>query len=117
MLMPSPFREEHDQYLANYQRTRQPKIIGGGREVSGWRNDGSVFPIDLPVSEIVLADRRVFTGFVWDITERKQAEQTREFSGRLLHAQEAERARLARELHDESGQMCSIQHLLAVATN
>jgi two-component system, LuxR family, sensor kinase FixL len=102
MLMPSPFSEEHDQYLANYRHTGRPKIIGIGREVSARRKDDSVFPIDLAVSEIVLADRSIFTVFVRDITERKQAEQTaREFGGRLLHAQEAERARLARELHDD----------------
>ena len=102
MLMPAPYREEHDQYLANHQGLRQLRIIGDGREISGRRKDGSVFPIDLAVSEIVLADRRVFTGFVRDITERLQAERTaRELSGRLIAAQEAERARLARELHDD----------------
>jgi PAS domain S-box-containing protein len=102
MLMPHPFRDEHDQYLAGYHHTHKPKIIGVGREVSGRRKDGSVFPIDLGVSEIALADRRVFTAVVRDVTERKQAEQTaRELSGRLISAQEAERAHLARELHDD----------------
>jgi signal transduction histidine kinase len=61
-----------------------------------------LFPVDLAVNEIVLADRRIFTGFVRDISDRKQAEQTaNEFGGRLIAAQEAERARLARELHDD----------------
>jgi len=102
MLMPAHYRDEHDQFLANHQRTRQPKAIGIGRDVSGRRKDGSEFPIDLAVSEIVLADRRVFTGFVRDITERKQTERAaRALSGRLIAAQEAERARLARELHDD----------------
>jgi PAS domain S-box-containing protein len=102
MLMPDPFRSGHDRYLTNYHDTHKAKIIGTGREVSGRRKDGSVFPIDLGVSEIALADRRVFTGVVRDITERKQAEQTaRELSGRLISAQEVERARLARELHDD----------------
>jgi PAS domain S-box-containing protein len=102
MLMPASCREGQDRYLASHQSTRQPKIIGDGREISGCRKDGSVFPIDLAVSEIVLADRRVFTGFVRDITERLQVERTaRELSGRLIAAQEAERARLARELHDD----------------
>jgi PAS domain S-box-containing protein len=102
MLMPAPYREEHDQYLVNHQGGHLPKIIGVGREIRGQRKDGSLFPIDLAVSEIVLADRRVFTGFVRDITERRQTEQTaRELSGRLIAAQEAERARLARELHDD----------------
>ena len=74
ILMPSPFREEHDAYMANYLRTGQAKIIGIGREVVGQRKDGSVFPMDLAVSEVRLADRRLFTGFVRDITERKKAE-------------------------------------------
>src|SRR6185369_15020056 len=60
---------------ANYLRTGQAKIIGIGREVVGQRKDGTVFPMDLAVSEVKLADKRVFTGFVRDITERKRAEQ------------------------------------------
>jgi PAS domain S-box-containing protein len=102
MLLPSPFQQEHDQDLANHRRSRQPKNVGNGRELRGRRKDGSVFPIDLAISEIVLANRRIFTGFVRDVTERKEAERTaREFGGRLIRAQEAERARLARELHDD----------------
>jgi signal transduction histidine kinase len=77
-------------------------MIGHGREGRGRRKDGSAFPMELTISEAVLAERRVFTGFVRDITERKQAERTaRELSGRLINAQEAERSRLARELHDD----------------
>ena len=74
MLMPSPDRERHDAYLANYLRTGQRKIIGIGREVSGRRKDGTLFPMDLSVSEIVLNGRRMFLGLVHDVTERKRAE-------------------------------------------
>jgi PAS domain S-box-containing protein len=102
MLMSVPFRDGEEQQFNQEGNGHQPKIIGMGREVNGKRKDGTVFPIDLAVSDMRLEGRRVFTGFVRDITERKQAEKTaREFSGRLLHAQEAERARLARELHDD----------------
>jgi len=73
-LMPSPDREAHDSYLANYLRTGHAKIIGIGREVTGRRKEGTLFPMELAVSEVRLADRRLFTGFVRDITERKQAE-------------------------------------------
>ncbi|MEW6302282.1 MAG: PAS domain S-box protein [Verrucomicrobiota bacterium] len=75
VLMPSPYREEHDGYMANYLRSGKARIIGIGREVVGQRKDGSVFPMDLSVSEVKLADRRLFTGFVRDITDRKRAEQ------------------------------------------
>jgi PAS domain S-box-containing protein len=75
MLMPSPYQEAHDGYLANYLQTGEARIIGIGREVVGLRKDGSVFPMDLSVSEVFLEDRRLFTGFVRDITERKHSEE------------------------------------------
>jgi len=74
MLMPSPDREQHDAYLAHYRDTGERKIIGKGREVEGLRRDGTVFPIDLTVTEMRLGERRMFTGMVRDITERKLAE-------------------------------------------
>ena len=74
ILMPSPYREEHDGYMSNYCRTGHKKIIGIGREVLGQRKDGTIFPMDLSVSEVRLANKRLFTGFVRDITERKRAE-------------------------------------------
>jgi chemotaxis family two-component system sensor kinase Cph1 len=73
-LMPTPYRNEHDTYMQNYLRTGQAKIIGIGREVTGMRKDGSVFPMDLAVSEVKLSSRRLFAGFIRDITERKRAE-------------------------------------------
>jgi PAS domain S-box-containing protein len=74
MLMPEPFRHAHDGYLKNYRETGQAKIIGIGREVIGRRKDGTLFPMDLSVSEVNLGSRRVFTGFVRDISGRKAAE-------------------------------------------
>ena len=84
MLMPSPYREEHDTYLANYLQTGKKKIIGIGREVVGRRKDGSEFPMELAVSEVHLGKRKIFTGFVRDITERKQSEKTNASLGRIL---------------------------------
>lgn len=75
ILMPWPHREKHDEYMANYRNTGTAKIIGIGREVVGQRKDGSVFPMDLSVSEVPLAGGRMFTGFVRDITARKQSEE------------------------------------------
>jgi PAS domain S-box-containing protein len=74
MLMPEPYRGEHDGYMRNYVTTGVAKIIGTGREVAGLRKDGTTFPMDLAVSETLLGDRRIFTGIVRDITERKRSE-------------------------------------------
>lgn len=75
LLMPPPYRDQHDQYLENYRRTGRRKVIGMEREVQGRRKDGSTFPIELAVSETHLGDRRIFTGIVRDITDRKAAEE------------------------------------------
>jgi hypothetical protein len=74
ILMPEPYCGEHDSYLANYLCTREPKIIGIGREVLGRRRDGSSFPLELAVSETMLKDRRIFTGIIRDISPRYEAE-------------------------------------------
>ncbi len=78
LLMPSPYREEHDSYLANYRRTGAGKIIGIGRELVGRHKDGTVFPIELAVSEVRMGNRRLFTGIVHDISQRKQVQQEKE---------------------------------------
>ena len=75
MLMTGPEQSEHDQYLENYLRTGQQKIIGTIREVRGRKKDGSIFPMELAVSETRLGVRRIFTGIVRDITDRKRMEE------------------------------------------
>jgi two-component system sensor kinase FixL len=72
MLMPSPDRERHDQYLTNYLTTGKRKIIGIGRVTTGLHRDGSTFPMELSVGEAWLGERRIFTGFIRDLTERQQ---------------------------------------------
>ncbi|WP_372395692.1 PAS domain S-box protein [Azospirillum sp. HJ39] len=86
MLMPSPYRDQHDGYLERYQRTGERRIIGIGRVVSGQRRDGSVFPMELAVGEVLLSGQRRFTGFVRDLTERQATERRlQELQAELLH--------------------------------
>ena len=72
ILMPSPDRERHDQYLINYLTTGIRKIIGVGRVTTALHRDGNTFPIELSVGEAWLGERRIFTGFIRDLTERQQ---------------------------------------------
>jgi PAS domain S-box-containing protein len=75
VLMPSPYREEHGRFIGNYLDTGQKRIIGIGREVEGLRKDGTTFPMELGVSEVQTDERRIFTGIVRDITERKRTQE------------------------------------------
>jgi two-component system sensor kinase FixL len=75
ILMPEPYAGQHDAYLARYLATGERRIIGLGRLVVGQRKDGSTFPMELAVGEMRSGDRRFFTGFVRDTTERQQAQQ------------------------------------------
>lgn len=72
MLMPSPDREQHDGYLEHYRRTGQRKIIGIGRVTTARHRDGYTFPIELSVGEALLGEKRIFTGFIHDITQRQK---------------------------------------------
>jgi two-component system sensor kinase FixL len=74
MLMPSPYREEHDIYLSRYLATGHAKIIGIGREVQGRRKDGATFPVHLAVGEIIVQGERKFTGILHDLTARVRME-------------------------------------------
>ncbi len=73
-LMPAPYHDDHNEYLARYLTSGIRKIIGVGREVIGRRKDGSVFPIHLAVSEIHLDNERLFTGIIRDISDVKAVE-------------------------------------------
>lgn len=98
LLMPQPYRKEHDGYMHRYIQTGEKRIIGVDRVVVGQRKDGSTFPMKLAVGEIRRGDRRFFTGFVRDLTEREES------AARLQEVQ-AELARLARL--NEMGEMAS----------
>jgi two-component system CheB/CheR fusion protein len=106
ILMPTPYREAHDSYLGRYVRTGEKHIIGTPREVSGLRKDGSVFPIDLAVSE-VHGEGRLFTGILHDITSRKELERE------IVEIAALEQRRIGADLHDNVGQELTALGLLA----
>jgi PAS domain S-box-containing protein len=94
VLMPEPYRREHDGYMSAYVRTGTAKIVGIGREVVGRRRDGSVFPMELAVSELWVGGRRMFTGVVRDVTDRRRLERE------ILDAAAEEQRRIGQDLHD-----------------
>lgn len=86
MLMPSPDRERHDGYLKNYRETGTRKIIGIGRVTTARHRDGNTFPIELSVGEAWVEDKRIFTGFIHDLTERRTADmRLRDLQTELAH--------------------------------
>ena len=74
MLMPAPDSDRHDNYLRHYQHTGKPHIIGIGREVQGLRKSGGIFPFQLGISEVQYSGRKIYTGFIHDLTREKEAE-------------------------------------------
>jgi two-component system, LuxR family, sensor kinase FixL len=86
ILMPTPYREEHDSYLHRYHKTGERRIIGIGRIVVGERKDGSTFPMELAVGEARVGNERFFTGFIRDLTERRSQERRlQELQSELVH--------------------------------
>ncbi len=87
MLMPPYFADRHDGFLERYLSTGEKRIIGIGRIVTGQRKNGTTFPIELAVGEARIGERRVFTGFIRDLTEHQQVEQrVQELQAELIHA-------------------------------
>ena len=105
MLMPSPYRDEHDRYLARYLQTGEKHILGTSREVEARRKDGSVFPTELAVSEI--KHLQLFTGIHRDLTERKQLERD------VVETASLEQRRIGQDLHDSVAQELTALNMLA----
>lgn len=96
LLMPAPFRDEHDEYLARYLRTGQRRILGNARELIGRRKDGTLVPIEASITEV--DHTRMFTGILHDISQRKQLQE------HILQIAAEEQQRIGLELHDGIGQ-------------
>ena len=106
MLMPSPDRERHDGYLKNYRDTGRRKIIGIGRVTTARHRDGNTFPIELSVGEAWVEGKRIFTGFIHDLTERRVTDtRLRDLQTELAHiGRISEMATLASSLAHELNQ-------------
>ncbi|QRM27310.1 PAS domain S-box protein [Microvirga sp. VF16] len=86
ILMPAPYRDQHDNYMLRYRKTGERRIIGVGRVVVGQRKDGSTFPMELAVGEMHSEGIRYFTGFIRDLTERQKTEtRLQELQSELVH--------------------------------
>jgi two-component system sensor kinase FixL len=105
ILMPSPDRERHDSYLARYMDTGVAHIVGIGREVMARRKDGTTFPARLAISEARIGDRRVFTGFLQNLTAEKRAEEALIESSTRLRETQAQLYHASR--HGDLGEMAS----------
>ncbi|WP_166423571.1 PAS domain-containing sensor histidine kinase [Paraglaciecola sp. 20A4] len=75
MLMPESYHGEHDGYVKNYHASGTKKIIGNGRQVEGRKKDGTIFPMDLSISEVDIKGRKIYSGIIRDITELQEAQQ------------------------------------------
>ncbi|GLU56905.1 PAS domain-containing sensor histidine kinase [Dyadobacter frigoris] len=97
MLMPPPDRDQHDNYLLNYHQTSKKSIIGTGREVTGLRKSGAVFPFRLGISEVQFSGRKIYTGFIHDLSREKHAEEKLKEYAIHLEDQVQQRTRLLNE--------------------
>src|SRR6266568_40983 len=113
MIIPPSLRDNHRRGLEHYLTSGQGTLLGKRIETTAMRSEGKQFPVELSINKVQLEGPPLFTGFVRDITERKRAEkqlrdsreQLRALASYLQSVREEERARIAREVHDELGQM------------
>ena len=99
ILMPIPYRDDHDKYMKRYLEDGVDQILGKGRELQGLKKNGKVFPLELTISEVSWEGKKIYTGIIRDLTRRRELER------QILEIAIEERRRIGRELHDGLGQM------------
>jgi two-component system, LuxR family, sensor kinase FixL len=107
ILMPFPHNIHHNDYMKTYRETGNAGIIGKRRELQGIRKDGSIFPIEMAVSEVKRDDEHIYAGIIKDISDRRMLEK------KILETSDNERRKIGRELHDGLGQMLTGVRMLA----
>lgn len=114
VLMPQPFRAEHDDYIARYLASGEKRIIGIGREVVALKRDGTTFPVDLSVAEARVGTKRIFVGMIHDITERKRVEAQLRKNAAMLERAVADLRERNDEVHSMTRQLWQAAKLASV---